>query len=172
MNFESKILENAIIYDNYFNGEFNFTFLKNPICIQYAITNTVEHRILGEKKTNRLEKFTELEGLFFQLIDFLDNTKYDHYKDIIAQKLSDESLIYWENEAKKTEKHRLSKEIYLDDICIEWRKDFWDIEKDEIIYKERFEIGLGFFDPKKENEYSISVELNPINFEIEKAYFE
>ncbi len=64
MNFESKILNNTKISEDYFVGDYKFDFLPNIIGIQYVITNTVEKTIIDELKTNRFDKFTDLENLF------------------------------------------------------------------------------------------------------------
>ena len=172
MNFKSNILKNTTISENYFDGDYKFEFLPNIIRVQYAITNTVEKRIIGELKTNRFEKFTDLENLFIRLINFLNENEFENYKINISQKLAEESLIHWTPEKRENERKRLYEEIYLNRIVIEWRKDFWDFENDEIIYNEKYEIIFGFTDDKYEDEHSISVEINPDNFEVKIAFFE
>ncbi|VXB49311.1 conserved hypothetical protein [Flavobacterium sp. 9AF] len=172
MNFESKILKNTKISEDYFDGDYKFDFLPNIIGIQYAITNTVEKKIINELRTNRFEKFTHLENLFIKLINFLNKNEFENYKVEISQKLSDESLKHWKPEKREKERKRLCNEIYLDSIGIEWRKDFWDFENDEIIYNEKYEIVLGFTDDKHRDERSITVEINPENLQIDDVFFE
>ena len=80
MNFQSKILNNTKISEHYFDGDYKFDFLPNIIAIQYAITNTVEKAFINEVKTNRFDKFTDLENLCIKLINFLDKNEFENYK--------------------------------------------------------------------------------------------
>ena len=172
MSFESKILNNTKISEDYFDGDYKFDYLPSIIGIQYAITNTVEKTIIDEPKTDRVEKFTDLENLFIKLLNFLNKNEFENYKVKISQKLSDESLKHWKPEKRENERKRLCKEIYLDRIGVEWRKDFWDFENDEIIYNEKYEITLSFIDDKHRDEHRITVEINPKNLDIYDVFFE
>lgn len=172
MNFKSKILNNTKVSKDYFDGDYKFDFLPKIVGVQYAITDTVEELVIDAQKTNRFEKFTDLESFFIKLINFLNKNEFENYKVKISQKLSDESLKHWKPEKIENERKRLCNEIYLDSIGIEWRKDFWDFENDEIIYNERYEITLGFIDEKYRNVHTITVEINPENLEVDDAFFE
>lgn len=172
MNFKSEILNNTTISENYLDGNYIFGFSPDKIRIQYAITNTVENKIIGELKTDRFKKFAELESLFMKLNNFLNKNEFENYKLNISQKLADESLKNWNPKKRENERKRLFEEIYLDRIVIEWRKDLWDVLDDEIICNEKYEIVLGFIDDKYKDEHSITVEINPENLKVENVFFE
>lgn len=172
MYFESEILSNFKISENYFNGEYKFDFLPNVTSVYYSITNTIEDTSSDKLKNNGIEKFTDLENLFIKFIHFLNENEFENYKVNISKKLANESLRLLKPEAREKERKRICKEIYLDSISIEWRKDFWDFEKDEIIYNEKYEIVLGFIDNKHLNNHNITVEINSDNLEISDAFIE
>ena len=172
MDFNSKILKNTKQSEDYLDGEYKFDFLNEIVDVQYAITDTTERWIRDVKKTNRLEKFIDIENLFSKFIHFLNKNEFENYKRAISKKLADESLINWTKERIKKEKVRLFEEIKLRYIDFEWRKDFWDIEDENIIYKEKYEIGLRFIDEKYIDAREIYVEIDSNNFKIKFANFE
>ena len=78
MVFKSEVLKNTQLSQNYFDGDYKFDFLPYIIRTQYAITNTIENRIIGELKTDRFEKFTDLENLFIRFINFLNKNEFEN----------------------------------------------------------------------------------------------